>query len=103
MASLRERLDVAKVLIAKQTGAAHSVEQRARRVRLLTGITLSVVGVGLVIARRMMLPKTGEREADGGWYFYLIFGLPLLIGGTLIFQSRYSPFVNGSFDSEDDS
>ncbi len=103
MASLRERLDIAKVFIAKQTSAAQSVEQRARRARLLTGITLSVVGVGLVIAVRLMLPKAGEAEAESGWYFYLLFGLPLLIGGMLIFQSRYSPFRNGSLDSEDDS
>lgn len=103
IASLRERIAIAKSFVAKQTGTAVSVEQRARRVRLLTGITLSVVGIGLVIALRMMLATGDPAESEGLGWFYLVFGLPLIMGVTLVLQSRYSTFRNGSLDPEDDS
>ena len=100
IAALRARITAAKAFVAKQSNGAVSVEARARRTRLWVGIFLSVLGVGLLVALWRML-RTNTEEGLG--YFYLIFGLPLLMGVVMILQSRYSAFRNGSLDAEDDS
>lgn len=100
IATLRERITAAKAFVAKQSNGAASVEARARRTRLWVGIFLSVLGVGLIGALWRVL-RTNTEEGLG--YFYLIFGLPLLMGVVMILQSRYSTFRNGSLDAESDS
>jgi hypothetical protein len=100
IAALRERITAAKAFVAKQSNGAVGVEARARRTRFWVGIVLSVLGVGLTVSLWRMLRDNTE---EGLGYFYLIFGLPLLMGVVLILQSRYSAFRNGSLDPEDDS
>lgn len=100
IATLRERITAAKAFVAKQSNGAVSVEARARRTRLWVGIVLTVLGVGLTVSLwRMLRNDAGE----GLSYFYLVFGLPLLMGVVMILQSQYSAFRNGSLDAEDDS
>ncbi|HSO32455.1 MAG TPA: hypothetical protein VLT33_08065 [Labilithrix sp.] len=99
-AALRERIAEAKAFIAKQSQTSFSVEKQARRTRLLVGIGLAVLGVILVVGF-WRVERARDTAEEGLGMFYLIFGLPLLMGVVMVLQSRYSAFRNGSLDSED--
>ncbi len=100
MAALRERIAAAKAFVAKQSSSAVSVEKEARRTRLLTGITLGMLGIVLIGGFWWAEHRRTTAEEGLGW-FYLLFSLPLVMGVVLILQSRYSEFRNGSLDAED--